>query len=174
MCKTSRAPNHGMLGRRFRFGSAASRQPDTDAISNRTAIRCKGRTGTRPKAAVRLLQSNGGIVEVEGEEWVLHPIFDDSDQKRLKRTFNDIVRETGSATEWRGFSSDAVAIAANGLAISWCSYQLRRMTTLVMRFTFGSMKRRNSARSRQTLWNSSKLANTTMQPPIGVHGVRFD
>ena len=63
----------------------------------------------------RMLQANGGIVEVEGEEWVLHPIFDDSDQKRLKRTFNDIVRETGSATEWRGFPSDAVAIAANGL-----------------------------------------------------------
>jgi hypothetical protein len=61
-----------------------------------------------------MLHANGGSVEIEGEEWVLHPIFDDSDQRRLKRTFNDIVRETGVAREWRGFPSNAVAIGTNG------------------------------------------------------------
>ena len=46
--------------------------------------------------------------------WELHPIFDDSDRKRLKRTCNDIVRETTSAREWHGFPPEAAAIGGNG------------------------------------------------------------
>ena len=59
-------------------------------------------------------RSNGGDVEVEGDDWQLIPIFDDSDKARLKRTCNDIVRETKLAREWRGFPPSAVAIASNG------------------------------------------------------------
>ena len=40
-------------------------------------------------------------------------MFDTSDRKRLKRTSNDIVRETNSAKAWTGFPNDAVAIGCN-------------------------------------------------------------
>ena len=46
--------------------------------------------------------------------WELHPIFDDSDRKHLKRTCNDIVRETTLAREWHGFPREAAAIGGNG------------------------------------------------------------
>jgi len=62
----------------------------------------------------RMLRSNGGTLECDGDEWVMHPIFDDSDRKRLARTCNDIVRETKSAREWASFPPSAVAIGANG------------------------------------------------------------
>jgi hypothetical protein len=69
-----------------------------------------------PRAYVnRLLRSNGGSVEIDGDEWVLHPVRDDSDRKKLSRTCNDIVRETRAAREWKDFPLSAVAIGANGL-----------------------------------------------------------
>ena len=57
---------------------------------------------------------NGGEINAAGDAWELHPIWDKSDKKRLARTCNDIVRETGVIRKWQGFPQDAVAIAANG------------------------------------------------------------
>ena len=54
-------------------------------------------------------------MEIDGDEWVLHPVRDDSDRKKLSRTCNDIVRETTAAREWKDFPPSAVAIGANGL-----------------------------------------------------------
>ena len=62
----------------------------------------------------RMIKSNGGEVETPPDAWLLYPIFDTSDKKRLKRTCNDVVRETKAAKEWPDFPSDAVAIGANG------------------------------------------------------------
>ena len=66
----------------------------------------------------RMRASNGGEVVLveEGDEWVwfLYPFFDDLDRRRLRRTCNDIVRETRSAREWSGFPQDGVAIANDG------------------------------------------------------------
>ena len=62
----------------------------------------------------RLMKANGGSVEIEDEEWELYPVFDDSDPRRLKRTANDIVRETAEARKWNGFPADAVAVGHNG------------------------------------------------------------
>jgi hypothetical protein len=62
----------------------------------------------------RMLRSNGGSVEVDDDVWVMHPVRDDSDRKRLARTCNDVVRETTSAREWKTFPESAVAIGANG------------------------------------------------------------
>lgn len=62
----------------------------------------------------RMCQHNGGQVIAEPEFWSLFPIFDDSDRKRLKRTCNDIVRETVSARRRPDFPHDAVAIGENG------------------------------------------------------------
>ena len=57
---------------------------------------------------------NGGEIDTGQDHWQLFPFFDTSDKKRLKRTANDIVRETASAKAWTGFPPNAVAIAANG------------------------------------------------------------
>jgi hypothetical protein len=62
----------------------------------------------------RLCRDNGGQVAVGDDVFFLYPILDTSDRKRLARTCNDIVRETGQAKQWPGFPADAVAIGDNG------------------------------------------------------------
>jgi hypothetical protein len=47
--------------------------------------------------------------------WEVHPVFDDSDTVRLKRTCNDVVHETSEARDWEDFPPNAVSIAANGV-----------------------------------------------------------
>ena len=64
--------------------------------------------------AARLLRANGGELELADEEWQLFPVPDTSDRKRAGRTANHIVQENAAAHRWRGFPSEAVAIAANG------------------------------------------------------------
>lgn len=62
----------------------------------------------------KMMKENGGSVKTSPDAWVLYPIFDMSDKKRLKRTCNDVVRETQNARDWPGFPNDAVAIGGNG------------------------------------------------------------
>ncbi len=62
----------------------------------------------------RMRQQNGGSLLWEEEYWQLYPFFDQSDFKKISRTCNHIVKETGLAREWAHFPSDAVAIASNG------------------------------------------------------------
>jgi len=63
----------------------------------------------------KMVIENGGEVCVPPDVWMLYPIFDSSDKKRLKRTCNDVVRETQyAARESPGFPDDAVAIGNNG------------------------------------------------------------
>jgi hypothetical protein len=62
----------------------------------------------------KMCRSNGGEVHARNDCWSLFPIFDDSDRTRLKRTCNDIVRETTVARGWAGFPEDALAIGSNG------------------------------------------------------------
>jgi hypothetical protein len=59
-----------------------------------------------------MTELNGGEIETDDELWQLHPFFDTSDKKRLKRTANDIVRETASASDWTRFPEGAIAIAS--------------------------------------------------------------
>lgn len=61
-----------------------------------------------------MCRDNGGEVSAGTDFWNLFPIFDDSDRKRLKRTCNDIVRETASARQWPDFPNEALAIGNNG------------------------------------------------------------
>jgi len=63
-------------------------------------------------AAMR--EKNGGSIRTSSDEWQLYPIFDSSDKQRLKRTCNDVIRETHSAATWAGFPDNAVAIGSNG------------------------------------------------------------
>jgi hypothetical protein len=67
-----------------------------------------------PDYVKKMMKENGGEVQTPPDAWVLYPIFDTSDKRRLKRTCNDVVRETQSALEWIGFPDDAVAIGSNG------------------------------------------------------------
>ena len=53
-------------------------------------------------------RENGGVVLVDGETWCLHPMFDDADVRRLKRTTNDVVHETTEARGWPGFPSAGI------------------------------------------------------------------
>ena len=62
----------------------------------------------------KMMIQNGGEVQTPPDAWMLYPIFDSSAKERLKRTFNDIVRETQNAREWSGFPDNAVAIGSNG------------------------------------------------------------
>ena len=61
-----------------------------------------------------MVKSNGGRVDAPPDVWTLYPIFDSSDKNRLKRTCNDVVRETQFARDWPDFPPNAVAIGANG------------------------------------------------------------
>jgi SMI1 / KNR4 family (SUKH-1) len=62
----------------------------------------------------KMMRDNGGSVEVADDEWLLYPFFDQSDRKRVARTCNDIVQETGKMREWSNFPACAVAIGGNG------------------------------------------------------------
>lgn len=67
-----------------------------------------------PSFRNKMMRDNGGEVETPPDAWQLYPFFDSSDQKRIKRTCNDIVRETASAKNWTGFPNNALAIGSNG------------------------------------------------------------
>ncbi|MEP5762769.1 MAG: SMI1/KNR4 family protein [Litoreibacter sp.] len=77
---------------------------------------CESKLGfTLPETyRVTMMNDNGGVVVCEGDTWNLHPIWDKSDKKRLKRTANDVARETNEMASWTGWPDDAVCIAYNG------------------------------------------------------------
>lgn len=63
----------------------------------------------------KMCQHNGGEVDAGPDDWVLHPIFDDSDRTRLKRTCNDILHETKWNREnCHAFPEDVLVIGTNG------------------------------------------------------------
>ena len=65
-----------------------------------------------------MLVENGGEIRFAGEAWFLHPILDDTDRTRLKRTCNDVVRETTRRVTGR-ISRDGVSIAHDGAGTTW-------------------------------------------------------
>ena len=66
----------------------------------------------------RLQRDNGGELTVEGypgdEIWQLHPVWDDGDRRRIKRTANHIVSETEENAE--PLPDGAVVVATNNTA----------------------------------------------------------
>lgn len=65
----------------------------------------------------RLRQENGGEIEAAGIVWYLHPIFDDSDRGRLRRTAtSNIVHETEEARAAfeELFPEGAIVVANDG------------------------------------------------------------
>jgi len=62
----------------------------------------------------KMKRENGGEIETEYDSWTIHPFFDKSDIKRIKRTSNHIILEAKNSKEWDGFPDNAVAIGDNG------------------------------------------------------------
>jgi hypothetical protein len=62
-----------------------------------------------------MMLSNGGELEVSGDVWELIPIRDDSSQKRLSRTCNDVLSETDQFRLWRAWPKLGIGIARNGV-----------------------------------------------------------
>lgn len=79
-------------------------------------VRAEQKLGAKlpPSYVAKMLQANGGSIEVDADEWELHPILDETDSRRLARTCNDILRETDQAREWEGFPQEALSIGRNG------------------------------------------------------------
>jgi SMI1 / KNR4 family (SUKH-1) len=62
----------------------------------------------------RLLANNGGEIMAEGDAWTLHPVWDNTDRRRMARTTSHIIHETEQARQWRGFPEDGISVATNG------------------------------------------------------------
>ena len=56
---------------------------------------------------------NGGEIETSEDLWILHPFFDTSDRKRIKRTSNHIIAETQSSKGCAGYPDGAITIGMN-------------------------------------------------------------
>ena len=62
-----------------------------------------------------MLATNGGERAFASDSWILHPIKDTSDRKRIKRTCNHVLLETQNRTEWsEAWPEGALEIAHNG------------------------------------------------------------
>ena len=72
--------------------------------------------GVRFPASFRLkmVAANGGEVAVGTDSFNLHPFFDTSDKKRVKRTCNNIVHETKYARRNFRLPENLVVIGCNG------------------------------------------------------------
>lgn len=58
---------------------------------------------------------NGGEINTDEDDWILYPIKDTSDRKRLSRTCNHILNETMACRGYEHFPQNAVALAGNGV-----------------------------------------------------------
>jgi hypothetical protein len=85
-------------------------------VDEKYIIMAEERLGVKFPQAFRqkMMKNNGGECETLPDSWQLYPFFDTSDKKRLKRTCNDIVKETDRAKKWPSFPDGAVAIGSNG------------------------------------------------------------
>jgi hypothetical protein len=60
-------------------------------------------------------RSNGGAIQLDDEDWFLFPLRDSTNRETIRRSAEDICRETQRAIEaGLGFPADGVAIAHNG------------------------------------------------------------
>ncbi len=62
----------------------------------------------------KMMELNGGEVEVNEENYELHPFYDTSDKRRIKRTCNSIVHETKMARNHYRLPSNLIVIGNNG------------------------------------------------------------
>ena len=63
---------------------------------------------------MKMMKLNGGGIEVSDDYFELHPFYDTSDKKRIKRTCNSIVHETKTARDYYRLPSNLIVIGNNG------------------------------------------------------------
>ncbi|PXX42089.1 SMI1/KNR4 family protein [Undibacterium pigrum] len=68
----------------------------------------------------RMMQRNGGSIEIFEDVFDLHPFYDTTDKRRLKSSCNSIVHETQTARQHYGLPDDLILIARNGGGDSLC------------------------------------------------------
>ncbi len=61
----------------------------------------------------KMMKNNGEGVEVGEDYFELHPFYDTSDKKRIKRTCNSIVHETKMARDHYRLPTDLIVIGNN-------------------------------------------------------------
>jgi hypothetical protein len=78
--------------------------------------RAEAELGTKfPKSfRNKMMELNGGGVEVATDYFELHPFYDTSDKKRIKRTCNSIVHETKTARDHYRLPTNLIVIGSNG------------------------------------------------------------
>jgi len=62
----------------------------------------------------KMMERNGEGVEVETDYFLLHPFYDTSEKKRIKRTCNSIVHETKTARKHYRLPENLIVIGNNG------------------------------------------------------------
>lgn len=62
----------------------------------------------------KMMKKNGGEVEVSDDSFELHPFYDTSDKKRIKRTCNSIVHETKNSQIHYRLPTNLIVIGNNG------------------------------------------------------------
>ena len=62
----------------------------------------------------KMEKENGGTFVTDEDDWELIPFKDTTDNKRIKRTCNDLLYEYKQANEWKGFSENLYPFAKNG------------------------------------------------------------
>jgi cell wall assembly regulator SMI1 len=62
----------------------------------------------------KMMRKNGEGVEVGTDYFELHPFYDTSDKKRIKRTCNSIVHETKTARDHYRLPTNLIIIGNNG------------------------------------------------------------
>ena len=67
-----------------------------------------------PAFKEKMKKENGGEIETGDDVWIIHPFFDKSDIKRIKRTTNNIILETKNSRSWYNFPANGIAIGDNG------------------------------------------------------------
>jgi len=62
----------------------------------------------------KMIKLNGGGVDVGGDHFEIHPFYDTSDKKRIKRTCNSIVKETNTARNHYRLPGNLIVIGNSG------------------------------------------------------------
>ena len=62
----------------------------------------------------KMMKNNGEGVEVGSDYFELHPFYDTSDKKRIKRTCNSIVHETKTARDRYRLPANLIVVGNNG------------------------------------------------------------
>jgi hypothetical protein len=86
-------------------------------VSLATIAETEAELGVSFSASFKLHMSrcNGGEVSIDDEVWWLFPFRDSTDRRTIRRTAEDIRRETQTAQQdGLGFPADGIAIAHNG------------------------------------------------------------